>query len=665
MIKPIEPDPVRDLVEVVTEFFGTETPLRQAAAVGGRPYERRAQQATMAERVAEALAEGRHLCVEAPTGVGKTFAYLVPAIHLALAQQRPVVVSTHTISLQEQILRRDFPVLRRLMGVDVEAAIAKGRTNYLCLRRLEDVAGPHQEYLPSEELVPELGRIRQWACNTGDGSRSDLDWTPDPAIWEAVCCEIGNCLNARCPYFRQCFFMKARQRLEQVQIIVANHAVFFSDMALKLQTEYGDAGILPLYAAVILDEGHTIEDTAGSHMGVRLTAFALRRILRRLYNPERGRGLLAGGEAGEARIAVAEALEHTERFFDRVTEWLEQIGRHPFRYTKPGHVPDLLGPHLYNVEKAVAQLAEDEEDEGRRQELKSLRQRTRDFRFGLQLFLEMKEPEYVYWFDMHGNGRHLSMNAVPVEIGPLLAKCLFDEDFTVVVTSATLAVRGKMEYFQSRIGAGAADALVLDTPFDFERQVKLYIPRKMPNPNDAGYVEAASVYVRQFVRQTGGKAFVLFTSYRMMREMAAELQPFFDDLGIRLLVQGQGMPRSRMLDTFREDVDSVIFGTSSFWMGVDVPGEALSNVIIVRLPFAVPDHPLVAARQELIEERGGKAFFEYTLPEAVLRFRQGIGRLIRSRDDRGIIVILDNRVIKTGYGKTFLKSIPDCDPELC
>ena len=650
------------ILEQTSLFFGEETPLRRAQEVGGRPYEPRPQQREMAELVAKHLHEGHHLCVEAPTGVGKTFAYLVPAIHFALERDLPVVITTHTISLQEQILEKDLPVLARLMNLEFKAAIAKGRGNYLCLRRLNAAADQNQEFLPGPDMVGELDRLYRWSEETTDGSLSNLDFEPMPAIWDAVCCEMGNCLNGKCPFFRRCFLMKARQRLVDAQIIIANHAIFFSDLAMKHEADSEEGGILPAYAAVILDEGHTIEDSAATHLGLRLSAFGLHKILNRLYHPDRNRGLLVDSMYTEARLAVIAASEKAKLFFAKLHDWLERQEQNPLRYTVPGHVPDFLAPCLELVECEVRKLVDTEEGDERRTELKSLNQRLNDYRLGLHAFLDMTLPEHVYWFERQGQSlRQISLNAVPIEVAPLLRRHLFEQNFTVIITSATLAIRGRMEYFQLRLGAESADPHILTSPFDFEKQVTLHIPFDMPSPKDTHkFVPAACEHIRKFLLETGGKAFVLFTSYRMMHDAAVELTDFFDETGLQLFIQGEGLPRSRMLEAFRKDVNSVIFGTASFWTGVDVPGEALSNVIIVKLPFAVPDHPLVAARQEMIEKNGGRAFWEYSLPEAILKFRQGFGRLIRSRDDHGIVVVLDNRIVRTSYGKAFLESIPPC-----
>ncbi len=649
------------------EFFGEGSPLREAERHGGRPYEPRPQQAAMALHVAQAFEGGAHLCVEAPTGVGKTFAYLVPAILFALAAKKPVVVSTHTISLQEQILDKDAPLLAKLLGVPFRTALAKGRANYLCLRRLNAVLGGEANlYLPSEELLPDLEKLRPWAETTAGGSRSDLTYEVPHAVWETVCCEPGNCLAQNCPHYQACFLFKARRKLLTADLIVANHALFFSDLGMRRAAGDPDAGILPRYAAVVLDEAHTVEDTAAMHLGLHLTSYGLRKSLFRLYNPERHRGLLADPKLHEARDAVVRAAEHAERVYRLIFTWLDEAPQsNPRRYVEAGVIPDLLAEPLERAAEAVARVAKADTDPARAQEMRAVQNQIEEYREGFHQFCNMTLADHVYWTERQGSrGRSLALVAAPVEVGPLLKACLFNQDFPVVLTSATLAVRNSLAYFQRRIGADDAAAVMLDSPFDFPSQVTLWLPMDMPAPNSAEFLDAAAGQIKRFLLMTQGHAFVLFTSYRMMQDLGASLAEFFQESGLKLLMQGEGLPRTKLLENFRSTPKSVLFGTDSFWTGVDVPGDALVNVILVRLPFQVPDHPLVQARHELIERRGGRPFWEYSLPEAILKLRQGFGRLIRSRTDRGIVVILDHRIRTTSYGKAFLESLPPCRRQL-
>jgi ATP-dependent DNA helicase DinG len=658
------------------QFFGSQSPLSRPECTGrGFVYEPRPQQVAMALGVAAALDDDANLCVEAPTGVGKTFAYLVPAYYHAVATGQPVVISTHTINLQEQILHHDVPLLSRILGVDLEAVVAKGRGNYLCLRRLAMLADLEQQLLPGGNILGEISILLRWVQETDTGDRAELSQPVSPQLWAEVCSESGNCLVQKCPHFRRCFVTQARERLHHAQIIVANHAFLFSALAMtKGPAAAGGApsgggeeeggGLLPGYSALILDEGHTLEECASMHLGLRADTFTLRRALGRLYHDERQTGLLGVDEAA-ARAAVDDCRRRVNLFFDRLLAWLEPQNQNPLRYTCPNHIEHYLEPSLSRVLSELEKLVQAENDASRKSELEAAALELQEQNDILASFFAMLKPDHVYWFERHGRDlSEISFHVVPVDVSPLLQELLFSRP-PVVVTSATLAVQGDMGYFQHRLGAYGSRSLILDSPFDYQRQVKVHIGQSMPEPSAVEpFCRQAAEHIRRFLRQTHGRAFVLFTSYSMMHRLAADLQAFFQEEGLTVLEQGGGLPPRKMLEEFKATPGAVIFGTASFWTGVDVPGDALSNVIITRLPFAVPDHPLTAARIEKIESQNGNAFRDYSIPEAVLKFRQGFGRLIRTRSDTGIVVILDSRVIRKRYGISFLGSIPACPVEL-
>jgi len=657
------PKPRPDVRDQVLGFFGPESPLRRAPEVGGRPYEVRPQQLAMATAICESWHTGDHLCVEAPTGVGKSFAYLLPAIHWSLLTGRPVVISTHTIALQEQLMNKDIPILQQLAGVEFTAALAKGRQNYVCRHRLEKAAGGDQEYLPMESLLPEVARIKEWAADTEDGSMADMDFKPGSQTWSSVCSEAGVCPYEKGNGNELCFYKRARRKLRTANLIVANHALVCVDLAARHQSD-GKSSLLPDYSALIIDEAHTFEDVAATHLGLRLSTYGVSLLFNRLYNPRNNRGLLARAEGRHLVEQAVETMGRTDRFFTQIRDWILEQDEQPVTYSVAGHIPNHLDSCWSELAEAMRLVVNDEDvDDDWRNELALLTTRLLEYRDGLRIFLDRRQEHTVYWLETNGRRQqYVTLNAVPVEVRDLLREHLFDQDFCVTMTSATLEVNGSMAYFQGHLGVEEARTLTLDTPYDFANQVEFHAPASaMPDPrNEEHWIPAVCDQIRHFVGETGGRAFVLFTSYRQMNQAADELDDFFLQADIRLFVQGRDLQRSQMLDAFREDITSVIFGTSSFWTGVDVPGEALSNVIIVKLPFPVPSHPLVAARRELLESRGGNSFRDYFLPEAILKFRQGIGRLIRSVDDRGIIVVLDPRIITTGYGKTFMRAVPDC-----
>ena len=648
------------MLEEVNSFFGPESPMANS---GGRfRYEARPQQVSMARAIAEAMEEGYNLCVEAPTGVGKTFAYLVPALYQALETGKPVIISTHTISLQEQIITRDIPLLEKLLNTEVKAVVSKGRANYLCLRRLSALVDMDQELLALDGVGADLKRLQSWAQETQTGDREEMPRSISPQLWSKVCSERGNCLKSKCPFFRKCYVQKARRAVHSATIIITNHAKFFSALALSQNsTEVDQDAQLPDYSAVVMDEGHTLEDTASSHLGLRAGSGEIRYILGRLYSSSTQNGILVKVDETDARNLVLECRRMADSFFSNLSKWVLQQEVNPLRYTVPNHIPNYLDASISKVVSALTRIVMVEPDESRKAELQAVIQSLEEYNDVLNTFFAMSLPEHVYWFECEGDtGGEVSMNVVPIDVAPSLANLLFEKK-PVIVTSATLAVNGDISYFQRHVGCTDARALVLDSPFDYETQVTVHIASDMPEPRNAElFNKKAVIHIERFLQQTGGRAFVLFTSYGMMRSMAKAMMNFFDEEDMTLLIQGEDLSPRKMLEEFRQRERAVIFGTSSFWTGVDVPGDALQNVIITKLPFSVPDHPLVEARNQLVEQRGGRPFFELSVPEAVLKFRQGIGRLIRTKDDKGIIVILDSRIVTKNYGRQFLESIPKC-----
>ncbi len=648
--------------EKILTYFDDSSPLIDAPSFGGQPYEDRPQQKIMAREIAESLYEKYHLCVEAATGTGKSFAYLIPAIHYAHYIKKPVVIATHTIALQEQLINKDIPILKNLLNIDFTVALAKGRENYLCLKRLKNLGDNIHELLPSDKLIPEFKRLQQWSMDSDDGTRSDLEFKPTDQLWSLVCNELGGCNNEFSGANKHCFFLKARKQLYTADIIIANHALYCSDLALRLESNFTQK-VLPDYHAVIIDEAHSFEETAATHLGIRVSRLGIFYLLNRLFNPRTNRGFLVKSGLLNARMACIQARENIDSFFKKLEIWLDQQSQNPLVYNTPGHIPNTF-KHSWTVFLLELQniIDDDEFDGDFKLEIDNFRNRLSRFYEGVDIFLNVKLDQFVYWFDIEGKGqRNIILNAVPLKTNEILKNVMFNQNFSVIMTSATLAYKNDLSHFQHRTGVDNALGIILDTPFDYKNNVDLYVPfSKIPDPGSENYSAAVSKYIKEFIIKSNGKAFVLFTSYSAMDSAAIELKDFFDINKIKLLIQGHELPRSKMIEIFRTDVNSVIFGTASFWEGIDIPGQSLSNVIIVKLPFSVPTHPLVHAKQEMIKAEGGNPFNNYFLPDAVLKFRQGVGRLVRSKYDTGMIVVLDPRIITSNYGKVFLESIPDC-----
>ncbi|WP_226989281.1 helicase C-terminal domain-containing protein, partial [Desulfuromonas sp. TF] len=667
-----------------------------AASLPG--YEERPEQLRMAFAVGEAFNSGKLAVIEAGTGTGKSLAYLVPAILWALNNEERVVVSTNTINLQEQLVRKDIPFLQRATKLEFRAVLVKGRGNYLCRRR---AATAHAEPgLFDAENAGELQTILDWAETSADGSREELTFLPREEVWEEVRCEIDQCSRVRCADYARCFFHRARRQAAQADILVVNHALLLSDLALRHQTDnYSAAAVLPPFDRIILDEAHHLEDVATSFFASQVTRFAFARVLGKLRHPRKpDRGLLP-----RFLSALSKELPETEdelyrdlhgrienliaarqALFDRSTMDLEEIGQ---------DLAASLGREVVEREeikhRVVADFAESETWEaiaGRVRELarqtgllarevrallkacdslpeaaaEKLAPTLNDIR-GIALRLEgiagdlsffvAEDEGTCAWFEVvrgrigRGSGIVTRLCTAPLEVARNLKEAIYDRFKTVVMTSATLAVGDSFAYLKQRVGLdrtepGRVTELILSSPFDFARQALVAVPTDVPEPGRPGYPEMVRDLAEKGILAADGRTFVLFTAYSLLRRVHGELAPILAARGYNSLRQGEDN-RHRLLKKFSQDATSVLFATDSFWEGVDVPGRALEQVIIARLPFKVPTEPVLQARAEAIEQAGGDPFMEYTVPQAVIRFKQGFGRLIRHRDDRGVVFILD------------------------
>ncbi len=652
-------------------------------------YEDRPAQRDMADAVHAALGEDRVLMVEAGTGTGKTLAYLVPA----LLSGKRVVVSTGTRALQDQITRHDIPLLEELMPRQFTAVTLKGVSNYLCLRKLND--GATLTALRTEEAQRDFAIIVDWARETATGDRAEVESVADDAaVWSAVTNTPDTRIGPRCPYYEQCFVTRARRRAEKADLIVVNHHLFFADLALR--SAYPGARVLPEYEAVVFDEAHQLEDVMTDHFGVQFSTVRLVHLVRdarhAFASPS---GPLFSSASSQSSSMLSPGGRPSMRAADRIIDHVERCAdsffatvRRALAEAAPGETGriaidhDLFADHArqdawFRLDAALDELsahaALTSEDLGRAeppagaspspaderaQALDAVSGRARALRDDLALLAERSERAFVYWGEARGTS--VMLCAAPVDISPYLRQHLLPQTPALVLTSATLRAGMSFEYVRQRLGLDheIADELTVPSPFDYARQAMLYLPRDLPDPREPGFIEAACPRIIELCAITGGRAFVLFTSHRALREAARRLA---GTLPHALLVQGD-MPRAALLERFRAQPGSVLLGTGTFWEGVDVPGDALCLVIVDKLPFAPHTDPLIRARVQRIESEHGAPFDELQLPQAALALKQGFGRLIRRSDDRGIVAVLDNRIVMRRYGRVFLDTLPTALP---
>lgn len=632
------------------EIFGPDGLIARAHP----DYEYRPGQVQMAGAVLRAFAEKRHLIVEAGTGTGKTLAYLVPAVAAAISNGSRIIISTGTKNLQEQLMEKDVPFLQSVLPKKFTAAYMKGRANYACLQRIKRAAdSPVLEGLDELDYFDE---VRQWTRDSPTGDRAELIGLPENLpFWRHIDARSEICIGQKCPDFDPCFITRMRQRALDADIVIVNHHLFFADLALR-NGEYGQ--VLPDYSAVIFDEAHLIEDVAAEYFGAQVSNYQVEDLLRDLQNLA-----ITNVDANRELTKIGgRVARFSDAFWMGTRAGRGEEGRFPIlpgtfaRKKTNGEIEATplgdaylgLDGALDRMETTLDALKEQSPD------IENLTRRVRQLRFDLQFIVAGDDNHFVYWLERRGRGAFL--RASPIDVSGLLQEKLFDRVETVVLTSATLASAGRFDFVRERLGLPEADTLVAPSGYDYENQAVLYLPRGMPDPRAPQWADAAAAEVIKILNATDGRAFVLSTSFAGMNSLYERVAGKVD---YPCFVQGSAS-KAGLLEKFRQTPHAVLFATSSFWQGVDVRGQQLSCVIIDKLPFAVPSDPVVAARQRFIDDQGGSSFYEYSVPQAIISLKQGLGRLIRSATDRGVLAVLDPRLTTKAYGRTFLESLPPC-----
>lgn len=711
VVEPFFPEEITPLD--VTDMKDLLLPEGAVARGMGEEYELREEQLDMVEAVTAAFNDNRISLIEAGTGTGKTLSYLIPSVHWALRNRERVVISTNTINLQEQLIDKDLPMLEKALDRDFSYSLVKGMGNYLCLLRAETVNEGLFEMAEDDE-VDSINEIIEWIKITNDGSLSDLGFTPSESVWEKVSAESDSCLRARCPHYNRCFFFKARRELASSQILVVNHHLLFSDLSIKTATDKTDAGILPPFNRVIFDEAHNLSDAATSHFGMRAAKYGIIRVLRRLKRKGRkgeSKGLIYFTTALAARLVARlekgvlnDLLKRVDNALSPRVDMVEDLTSDAYdslyafvlEYSRErGETKDEVNlriteqmferegwedldrkfsilkirlKELHEEIKSFTDLILDYEDENDVSKLlvefRGVSNKLDYYSDVISTFLGRDDDGFVRWFEgRQGRGGVLAgLGLSPLDISGPLKERLYSHCDTVIMTSATMAVAKSFKFLKTGLGLlddPRVSELILESPFDYMEQMFMAIPRDLPPPVSRQFSENVHEVIRDAVIASRGNALILFTSYALLDKVYESIHRELESAGIITLKQGL-LPRGRLLEQFRIEYNSALFATDSFWEGVDVPGDALRMVVITRLPFRVPTEPIIEARIEHMEAQGLNSFIDYSVPVAVIKFKQGFGRLIRTKSDTGAVLILDTRIINKFYGRYFLESLPEC-----
>lgn len=650
-----------NLPDIVAKVFKPGGWLQSALSLEHRP-----EQDAMATAVSRSMASDQALIFEAGTGVGKSLAYLIPGIIHSIESKRPAVISSNTIALQEQIEQKDLPICRKLFQAipelnayaNFKSTLLVGKGNYLCPTRLGNAIANKTELFPNDELE-ELQRIAGWSQLTKTGLRQELNPTPNWDVWEMVNAEGSACNRKNCSP-ETCHYQRARAEMRQAQVVIVNHSLLFALLNAGGLSPNAKGILLP-DDFLVIDEAHTTAEVATEHFGARISSYGLDRQLKGLFNPKRKSGIVRKFAHRNQLQTIIDAQEASQEFFGYLAA--TRLEKRPIARISE---QDWCEPTIVSPLKAVVEVMDSilakVEDGAMHDELKDQRNRLHSSYAGIRRFIALAEEDHVHWLERSGRRNQIvTLRTAPIDIAPYLKEELFSKEISVTLTSATLSIAQQMEPFQRKVGALAEEAYRVDSPFDYETNTRIYVASDIPAPSreDARLAMDALIdYIAYCVENVTGGSLVLFTSYSDLRKAGDALEAQFAQAGRPFFAQGQGLSRSELSQGFRDAGNGVLFGTDSFWTGVDVPGPALSQVIVTRLPFDVPTHPITEAKAERIKENGGNPFGDLTLPEALVKFRQGIGRLIRKKDDKGIITILDSRILQKSYGRQFLQSLP-------